>query len=48
MLYQRLLGISIFGAAACGNVSGHVASTKTGDITHPAERGSPIEDLRPA
>ncbi len=46
MLYERMIAISVVGLAACGNVSGHVSSTKTGDISHPAERGSPIEALR--
>jgi hypothetical protein len=35
-------------SAACGNVSGHVSSTKTGDTSNPAERRSPIESLRAA
>jgi acid phosphatase type 7 len=48
MLYQRVLAGSLLGFAACGNVSGHVASTKTGDVGRPAERRSPVEDLRAA
>ncbi len=44
----RLLAIGVAGLAACGNVSGHVATTKLGDTSHPAERGSPIDDLRAA
>jgi hypothetical protein len=34
--------------AACGNVSGHVSSTKLGDTTRLAQRRSPVEDLRAA
>jgi predicted phosphodiesterase len=45
---DRVLAISVVGLAACGNVSGHVSSTKTGDVSHPAERRSPVEDLRVA
>jgi hypothetical protein len=48
MVYQRVLSISILGLAACGNVSGNVASTKTGDTSRPAERRSPVDDLRAA
>jgi acid phosphatase type 7 len=49
MSYQRgLFAISIGCAAACGNVSGNVASTKTGDVSRPAERRSPLEELRAA
>jgi hypothetical protein len=48
MLFQRVLPISLLGFAACGNVSGHVAATKTGDTTHLAERRSPVDDLRAA
>lgn len=36
------------GAAACGNVTGNVAAQKTGDVSNPAERGSPVEELRAA
>ncbi len=48
MLYRRVLTGSLLGFAACGNVSGHVASTKTGDVGRLAERRSPVEDLRAA
>jgi predicted phosphodiesterase len=48
MMYQRVLSISILGLAACGNVSGHVGSTKSGDTSHLAERRSPVDDLRAA
>jgi hypothetical protein len=48
MLYRRVIGISLFGVAACGNVSGNVASTKSGDVSRLAQRGSPIEALRAA
>jgi hypothetical protein len=43
-----LLAVGVAGLAACGNVSGHVSSTKLGDTTHLAERRSPVEDLRAA
>lgn len=46
MRYTKLLCVSIFGLSACGNVSGHVSATATGDTTHPAERRSPVDDLR--
>jgi hypothetical protein len=48
MLDQRVLAAALLGFAACGNVSGNVASTKTGDVGRPAERRSPVEDLRAA
>jgi len=48
MLYQRVISISILGLAACGNVSGNVSSTKTGDTSRPAERRSPVDALRAA
>ena len=48
MQYRQVLSIALLGLAACGNVSGHVASTKTGDASHPAERRSPVDDLRAA
>ena len=32
----------------CGNVSGNISSTKTGDTSNPAERGSPVDELRAA
>jgi hypothetical protein len=35
-------------AACLGNTAGNVGSTKTGDITNPATRGSPIDELRDA
>ena len=43
-----LLAIAAVGLAACGNVAGHVASTKLGDTSHLAERRSPLADLRAA
>ena len=46
MTYQRVLGISVVGLAACGNVSGNISATKTGDTSRPAERRSPVDDLR--
>jgi predicted phosphodiesterase len=48
MTMYRLLAIGVVALAGCGNVSGHVATTKLGDTSHPAERGSPIDDLRAA
>jgi len=48
MRHQRVVSISLLGFAACGNVSGNVSSTKTGDTSHPAERRSPVDDLRAA
>jgi len=39
---------SLVATAACGNVPGHLSSTKTGDISRPAERASPVESLRTA
>ncbi len=47
MMY-RVIAIGVAGLAACGNVSGHIATTKLGDTTHPAERSSPVDDLRAA
>ncbi len=47
MLY-RLCAVTLVGTAACGNVSGNIASTKTGDVSRPAERGSPVEAIRAA
>jgi acid phosphatase type 7 len=48
MLYQRVIAVSMLGLGACGNVSGNVSSSKTGDTSHPAERRSPVEELRAA
>ncbi len=42
----RVLAIAGLALAACGNVSGHVSSTKVGDTSRPAERGSPVDELR--
>ncbi len=45
----RLLAASILALAACyGNEEGNIGSSKTGDTSHPAERRSPIDDLRAA
>lgn len=39
----------LVGLAACNtNNTGHIEAPKLGDITHPAERGSPTEDLTAA
>jgi len=46
MSFSRLIPAYLLGVAACGNVSGNVASTKTGDVSRPAERRSPVDDLR--
>lgn len=36
-------------SAACDpNQSGNLGSTKLGDMSHPAQRGSPVDDLRAA
>src|SRR5687767_1134983 len=48
MTYRGLLALGVASLAACGNVSGHVSSTKLGDTSHPAPRRSPVEDLRAA
>lgn len=48
-MYRALaLAIGAASLAACGNVSGHVASSKLGDTTRTAERHSPVEELRAA
>jgi acid phosphatase type 7 len=48
MKYQRVYSVLMFSFAACGNVSGHVSATTTGDTSHPAERRSPVAELRTA
>jgi hypothetical protein len=45
-LFRGVMGIGLLALAACGNVSGHIASTKIGDVSRPAERRSPVEELR--
>jgi len=35
-------------AAGCGNISGNLSATRTGDLSHAADRGSPVEALRSA
>jgi acid phosphatase type 7 len=35
-------------AACFGNTAGNIGSTKTGDLSNPATRGSPIDELRDA
>lgn len=45
---SRISIIAAVFAAACGNTAGNVQATRLGDIAHPAERGSPVEDLRRA
>ncbi|HEY5923815.1 MAG TPA: metallophosphoesterase [Kofleriaceae bacterium] len=47
-MYRVLLAVGAAGLAACGNVSGHIASTKFGDTSHLAERRSPLEELQAA
>ncbi|MBA2544393.1 MAG: metallophosphoesterase [Deltaproteobacteria bacterium] len=45
----RLGRVTAVAVAAClGNSSGNIAATKLGDTSHPAQRGSPIEELRAA
>lgn len=48
IMRTRLVPVLVFGVAACGNMSGNVASSKTGDTSHPAERRSPVGELRAA
>lgn len=40
------LGLTLFGTACTMNQSGNVAATTTGDTSHPAERRSPLTELR--
>ncbi len=41
--------VTVLSLAACmGNSSGNIAATKLGDTSHPAQRGSPIDELRAA
>lgn len=46
MLYRRVAAIAVVGLAACGNVSGNLGASKTGDTSRPAERRSPVDQLR--
>lgn len=48
MLYRHLCVVIVVSAAACGNVTGNVAAQKTGDVSNPAERGSPVEEFHAA
>jgi len=48
MLFRVPAAVGLAGLVACGNVPGHVATTKVGDTSHTAERRSPIEELRAA
>lgn len=49
MKFERSMLFAMLGTSACMlNQSGNVSSGKTGDTSHPAERRSPIEDLRAA
>ncbi len=48
MSVQRLITLSIIGHAACGNISGNVASTKVGDTSRLVERRSPVDEQRAA
>ncbi len=45
---QRFVIILLAAVSACGNASGHLGSTKTGDTSYPAERRSPVADVRAA
>ena len=47
-MQRVVIGIALAGMAACGNVSGHLNSTKLGDTSHPTERRSPVAELRAA
>ena len=44
------IAVTVFGLSACSmnNDSGNIAATKFGDLTHPAERGSPTDALTSA
>ena len=44
----RIAAMGFAALTACDNVSGHLDATKTGDTTHFAERGSPVDTLRAA
>lgn len=49
MKFEASILFAMLGTSACMiNESGNVSSGKTGDTSHPAERRSPIEDLRAA
>ena len=48
MLFRVAAAVAVAGLAACGNVTGHIATTKLGDTSHVAERRSPVEELREA
>ncbi|HEU0034533.1 MAG TPA: metallophosphoesterase [Kofleriaceae bacterium] len=44
-----VMGAIGLGLVGCGmNQSGHLSATNNGDTSHPAERGSPIDELRTA
>lgn len=44
-----VIAIAPLSFAAClGNQTGNLASSKTGDISNPAQRGSPIDEIRDA
>jgi acid phosphatase type 7 len=47
-MYRAILGLGVLGLSACGNVTGHISSSKSGDTSNPAQRGSPVEALRSA
>jgi hypothetical protein len=46
MLLRCVIASGLCAIAACGNISGNIASTKFGDTSRPAERRSPVEALR--
>ncbi|HEX5061156.1 MAG TPA: metallophosphoesterase [Kofleriaceae bacterium] len=48
MFVRVAAAIGLAGLAACGNVTGHIGTTKVGDTSHAAERRSPVEELRTA
>jgi acid phosphatase type 7 len=43
-----MLALAVTSTVACGNVAGRVSSTKSGDTSNPAERRSPLADIRAA
>ncbi len=48
-MQRRLLVVALLGLVGCDrNESGHLAATHFGDLSHPAERGSPLAALTSA
>ena len=48
MFVRVAAAVGLAGLVACGNVTGHIGTTKVGDTSHTAERRSPVEELRTA